>query len=155
MGVETPTLNGRRLSGLSIRAKFDGQTFTGFSALNYKQSLKSQKVTGNTVIAEGRTGGEYEASGDFEMILEHANILRAALAAKDPNGSYGFVEFDIEAFFEEDVAAHHVVLRKCRWEEEDNAYKRGTDGATEKVTLSVMWIEKDGLRLYNPTTVAA
>lgn len=152
---ETPTLNGRRLSGLSIRAKFDTNIFTGFTGLNYKQSLKSAKVAGNEVIAVGRTRGEYEASGDFEMMLEHANILRSALAAKDPTGSYGLVEFDIEAFFEEDAVSHHVVLRKCRWEEEDNSNKRGTEGSTEKVTLSILWIEKDGLRLYNPTTVAA
>lgn len=143
-------LNGRRFSWASIEAKFDGLIYTGITAINWKQSLKSAKVPGFGIYPIGRTAGEYEAEADAEWLLQDLNDFRKKLAAKAPSGSYAFVEFDIVAQYDNGVdAVHTVKLVKCRFEEEDNSNSKSADGTTEKVSLSVMFIEKDGLRMVS------
>jgi hypothetical protein len=146
-------INGRRFSHASLEAKLDGDVYRGFKSINWKQSMKPTKVMADGPMPVGRTLGEYEAEADCEMLLQNATALRKSLAAKAEDGiSYGLVEFDILCYFSEGASdpVHEVKLVGCRWESEDNSTAQGPDALVEKIGLSVMWIEKDGLRLYAP-----
>ncbi len=150
MATDAVTVNGRYLSFASAEAKLDGQVHSGIKALNYKQSLKSKKVKGRGPYPKGRTKGDYEAEGSIEMLKEWARAFRLALAAK--NKSYGLVEFDVLVYFSESPTdpTHEVKLVGCRIEDEDEGHAQGSDELVEKIALSVMWIEKDGLRMLSP-----
>lgn len=145
-----PVINGRRYSWASVAIKLRGQEYTGIKSINYKDSLKPTKVMGVGPFQRGRTKGVYEASGDMELFLQDAAHFRKALA--EENASYGLVEFDVLVQFtenDEDPVVEHKVV-KCRWAEVDNSNSQGADATTEKASLDVTWIERDGLCLLAP-----
>lgn len=150
MATDAVTVNGRYLSFASAEAKCDGQVYSGIKGLNFKQSLKSKKVKGRGPYPKGRTRGDYEAEGSIEFLKEYAKAFRDALAAK--NKSYGLVEFDVLLYFSESKLdpTHEVKLVSCRVEDEDEGHAQGSDELSEKWSLSVMWIEKDGKRMLSP-----
>lgn len=143
-------INGRKYSWASIEAKVDGLVYKGISEISYKQSLKPAKVGGQGVYPLDRTVGDYEAEGNFTMTIADIEALRAALAAKAPNNSYGLTEFDILIQFDDGVKVHTHKLVRCRMAVEDDGHKRSSDPITEKVDVDVMWIEKDTFRMLAP-----
>lgn len=148
--ADFPVINGRRFSWASAESKHDGVIFTGIKSVSWKQSLKSAKVPGHGIYPIGRTSGEYEAEAEVEWYTQDLNAFRKAMAAKAPNGSYAFQEFETLVQFDNTVdGVHTVKLVRCRMEEEDASTAVGGDATTEKVKYSVMWIEKDGLRMVS------
>ncbi len=148
--ADFPVIQGRRFAWASAESKHDGINYTGIKSISWKQSLKSAKVPGHGIYPIGRTSGEYEAEAEVEWYTQDLMVFRKALAAKAPNGSYAFQEFETIVQFDNSVdAVHTVKLVRCRFEDEDGSTAVGGDPTTEKVKLSVMWIEKDGLRMVS------
>lgn len=153
--ADTPAINGRRLSHASLEAKLDGNVYTGFKSLNFDDSLTPGRVGGTHPVKEGNTLGDYEANGNYEMVKEHAQVLRLALAAKADDGeSYGTVEFDIFVSYQENGSVHTVELLKCRIQKVEDGSSQGPDGLTEKHTLFVTHIKRDGKSLVAMRKVA-
>ncbi len=148
--ADFPIINGKRYSWASVESKHDGINYTGIKSISYKQSLKSEKVLGHGIYPIGRTAGEYEAEAEVEWLIQDLMVLRKALAAKAPNASYAFQEFETLVQYDNGVdPVHTVKLVRCRFEDEDANPAQGGDATTEKIKLSVMWIEKDGLRMVS------
>lgn len=147
-----PIINGRHFSYASAEIKLDGQTYTGITAINFKEELKPVPVVGTGVYTQGDTKGEYTCSADLEMHLQAATAFRHALAAKHPNGSYALVRFPVLVYFSEgpDDPIHEVKIVNCRWQGSDNGNAKSPDPSIEKVTLHPWWLEKDGLRMLAP-----
>lgn len=151
--AEFPVVNGRHYSWASAEINIDGQVYTGITSINYKEELKPSLVEGTGVYPQGDTRGVYTCSADMEMTLHAANALRAALSAKQENGSVGLVRFAVLVYFAEgpDDPTHEVKIVNCRWQGADNSNAKGSaDASLEKVTLHPWWLEKDGTRLLAP-----
>jgi hypothetical protein len=144
-----PVINGRHFSFASAEIKLDGVSYTGITSINWKEELKPTKVQGTGVYPLGETKGEYSCEADLEMHLQTANALRAALAAKDPNGSYALPRFQVLVYFSEggEDPVHEVKLQNCRFSSADNSNSQGADASMEKIGLYVRHIERDGLRM--------
>lgn len=148
--MDFPVIQGRRFSWPSVELKSFGQIYTGYTSINWKQGVKSTKVMAAGAYPVGRTLGEYEASGDIEWLVQDAQLFKAMLAARHPTGSYALVPFDLALTMSEDAKTDTITLVQCRIEEEDVGASRGPDAITEKWTLSIMWILKNGLRMLSP-----
>lgn len=149
MSTESPAINGRRLSHASLEAKLAGILYTGFKSLNFDDSLTPGLVGGTHPVKEGDTLGEYAANCNYEILVQHAIPLRAALAAKADDGlSYGTVKFDLFASYAENGAVHTIEVRQCRIMKIEDGTSQGPDGMTEKHTLFLTQpILRDGFPL--------
>lgn len=150
--ADSPVINGRHYSYASAEINLDGLVYKGITSINFKESLKPTKVVAGGVYPQGKTRGEYNADADLEMLIQHANAFRAALAAKHPNGSYALVEFPVLIYFSEAEGepVHEVKIVNCRWQDTDNSNSKGPDPSVEKIVLCPDWIERDGLRMLAP-----
>jgi len=149
MSTEFPAINGRRLSHASLEAKLAGALYTGFKSLNFDDSLTPGRVGGTHPVKEGATIGEYDANCNYEMLKQHAAVLRKALAALADDGlSYGTVLFDLFASYVENGDVHTIEVRQCRIMKIEDGSSQGPDGMTEKHTLFLTQpILRDGLPL--------
>ena len=79
MGLISPLINGSYYAYADIEFRVDGLLFAGIKGINYKDSLSRVKVRGTASVPLGLTRGKYEATGDFEMYLDAANTMIAAI----------------------------------------------------------------------------
>jgi hypothetical protein len=139
LSVAYPLVNGHRYSFASIEAIFNGIPYIGFSAINYKPSLKATMVYGSRPQALGRTRGKQEHTFDFEMYRLEFEIFKATLGI----GGVGFGEtpFDVVVQYAETLQPVTTdTIISARIEEVDLSNTDGTDPSKVKCTCSVMQI---------------
>lgn len=147
------TLNGNPVSGASATIRVDGTLIQSISAINCKQGLESAwiRAVGST-IPIAQTDGDYSAEGDFELLAQEADTLRAALAAKHPNGEYGKQKFDILIQLDNGVdVVSEVKMVNCRIANEEIAIAAGNAEVKTKLPCTVHWLELNGLRMAKPS----
>lgn len=74
-----PLVNGVYYAYADIEFRAGGLLFAGLKAINYKDNLGRVKVRGTAMVSLGLTRGKYEASGDFSMYLDAAQLLIGTL----------------------------------------------------------------------------
>lgn len=151
------TLNGTPCSGAEATIRVDGTIIQSISAINAKQAMESAwiRAVGSSVPI-ARTRGDYSAEGDFELLAQEADNLRAALAAKHPKGEYALVTFDILITNDNGLdAVSTVKLVGCRISSEEIAIASGNAEQKTKLPLSVHWLELNGLRMAKPSDAFA
>lgn len=75
MALVSPLVNGQYFSYADITFQVNGLLFAGHKSINYKDSLSREKVRGAARVPLGLSAGRYEATGDFEMYLDAANLM--------------------------------------------------------------------------------
>lgn len=144
--ISYPLINGHRYSFASIEARFNGIPFIGFSAINYKPSMKAGMVYGSRPQPIGRTRGKVEFTFDFEMYRLEFEVLKATLGA----GGIGFGEtpFDTVVQYAE-IPLYPTVITDtifaARIEEVDLSNADGTDPSKVKCTCSALGISLNGV----------
>lgn len=150
-------LNGNYVAAANCTIRIDRDLFTDTQELNITSKIDPVFVKAiGSPVPVGRTDGEEEASGDITMPAQQMAFLRKRLAAKHSSGSYGLVEFDIRVQMNNGRdPIVEVVARKCRLLEDPIGFKAGdATQLNSKSGLSIMWVERDGLRLINPASTA-
>jgi hypothetical protein len=140
-------INGHRFSWNSGEFRFNGLLMVGVKSLNYKRALKGGLVRGVGPNPIGRTAGEAEYTGDFEILrLEYENLMASL-------GGVGVQEvvFPITAKFSEGFGLYMVndLIPSVRIEEEDFSNAQGTDASMVKCSFSSLNM------LINGTTAVA
>jgi hypothetical protein len=139
LSISYPLVNGHRYSFVSIEAIINGLPYIGFSAINYKQSLKAGMVYGSRPQALGRTRGKQELTFDFEMYRLEFELLKATLGI----AGVGFGETPFDTVVQYAEALQPVTtdtIISARIEEVDLSNADGTDPSKVKCTCSAMQI---------------
>jgi hypothetical protein len=148
-----PTINGQYVSwaemGISLEV-YGGESYKtrDFAALDFDDSLTSEKVKGTGPEPIGRTVGEYEANGSMTMYYASARQFEAALASINPK--IGLVPFDIVVSWSPlsgDGEVNTVKLVSCRLQGRQVSSAPGPAATQQVMALSVMRVEKDGICL--------
>jgi hypothetical protein len=148
-----PLINGHRKSWASIEAYVNGLPYIGFKSINWKCSLKPGIVRGTAPHKIGRTRGEYDATFDFEMYRDEADVFIATLGA----GGFGYGEasFDTIVQFSEptsqvqqSITTVSIIGGRITEDSSDNA--EGTDASTSKFTCDAMDILRNGVSMVFP-----
>lgn len=147
LSIPYPLVNGHRYSFASIEARFNGLPFIGFSAINYKPSLKAGMVYGSRPQALGRTRGKQEITFDFEMYRLEFELFKATLGL----AGVGFGETSFETIVQYSEGALQPVVTdtilSARIEEVDLSNADGTDASKVKCTCSAMNILLNGVSI--------
>lgn len=151
------TLNGTPVTGAEAEIRVDGTIIQSIDSINAKESLPGKWIYAlGSSVPIARTQGEYGAEGDFSLLAQEMDSLRAALAAKHPRGSYGLVPFDILIQSNNGVDATSTIkLCSCRISGQEVALATGDSEQRVKVPLSVHWLELNGLRMVRPSEAFA
>lgn len=146
-------LNGNPVSGASATIRVDGTIIQSITAINCKQSLEGVWIRAvGSSIPIAQTDGDYSAEGDFELLAQEAQNLRAALAAKHPRGEYGKQKFDILVQCDNGIdVIHEIKMVGCRISSDEIAIPAGNAEIKVKMPLSVHWLELDGVRMARPS----
>jgi hypothetical protein len=148
--LQYPLVNGHRYSFASIEAIFNGIPFIGFTAVNYKPSLKAAMVFGSRPQAIGRTRGKAEHTFDFEMYRLEFELFKTSLGAAGLG--YGETSFDTVVLYSELFQPVTTdVIVSARIEEVDLSNADGTDPSKVKVTCSAMSILLNGMPIAIPS----
>jgi hypothetical protein len=154
MGVR---LNGNYVAAANASVRLDRELFKDILEINLTSKIDPAfvKAVGSSVPV-GRTDGEEESNGDFSLPEQQMAYFRRKLASKHSVGSYGLVEFDIRVQFDNRKdPVIEIVARKCRIIEQGTGIKGGDANALgSKAPLSIMWVERDKLRMINPAVTA-
>jgi hypothetical protein len=147
-----PLINGNRYDYSSVEILVNGVPYRGIKAIDYKDSLDPAKQYGTSARAVGRTRGKYDASGSFEIFKEDAVGLRVALAALGLGG-YGESNFVVLVNYSEASLAGggfvSDVLSGCRVKDVTDTHAAGNEGITEKWTLDIMDVLRNGVSLLS------
>jgi hypothetical protein len=146
-----PLINGNRLSYASVEVNVAGTPYRGVKSVTYKNAVERQKVFGTSSRALGRTRGKYDPDASIEVFKEEAVAIRAQLAALGAGG-YGETTFDIAVSYAEGGLTVTDKLYGCLINDDEDSHSQGADGLTEKWTLSVIEIEKNGVSMLSPLT---
>ncbi len=144
--MQYPDVNGKRYSFSSVEAKFNDQRYIGFKAVAYKSSLKPGIVRGTDPNKLGRTRGQGDHTGSFEMFKEEWETLKASLGD-------GFMEvpFNIVVAYAEDGSPVATdALYGCRITDVDDTHSEGPDALTVKCELDIMDVDYNGVRAFKP-----
>jgi hypothetical protein len=142
--IQYPLVNGHRYSFASIEARFNGIPFIGFSAINYKPSLKAGMVYGSRPQPIGRTRGKVEFTFDFEMYRLEFEVFKATLGAGGIG--YGEIAFDTVVQYAElgqPVITDTIVA--ARIEEVDLSNADGTYPSKVKCSCSALGMLLNGV----------
>lgn len=154
-----PLVNGHRFSWVSIYAEFGNVPLPiiGLKSINYSSKLTPGAVRGTAPQKLGRTRGEHDAAGDFEMLRLEWELFKAQLGI----GGMGFgeVAFPIIVQYAEVLTPipSPVVtdtILGCRITENAAANQQGTDPSTIKCTLDVLDVLWNGVSIAFPDKVA-
>lgn len=147
--IPYPLVNGHRYSFASVEAIINGLPFIGFSAINYKPSLKPGMVYGSRPQPIGRTRGKAEFTFDFEMYRLEFEVLKATLGA----GGVGFGETPFDTVVQYGELGQPVTtdtIVSARIEEVDLSNADGTDPSKVKVTCNCLSILLNGVPIAIP-----
>ena len=137
--IQYPLVNGHRYSFASIEAIFNGIPFIGFSAVNYKASLKAGMVYGSRPQPIGRTRGKAEFTFDFEMYRLEFELFKATLGIAGVG--FGESPFDtVVQYWEAFQPVTTDTILSARIEEVDLSNADGSDPSKVKCTCSCMGI---------------
>lgn len=154
-----PLVNGHRYSWVSINAVFGNVPIPilGIKSINYSSKLTPGKVRGTAPQVIGRTRGEHDAAGDFEMLRLEWELFKAQLGI----GGMGFGEtsFPIVVQYAEVVipVPSPVItdtILGCRITENAASNQEGTDPSMVKCTLDVLDVLWNGASIALPDKVA-
>jgi hypothetical protein len=156
MPQEYPTLNGVAPSW----ADQDGTKFNIYngatiqtadlSAINWSETLELGTVKGVSGGAKRkRTSGEYDCEGSITFYVQGWDILSAALAAQSTRGRVGDAPFDVIQTWTllPDSSVRLLKLVSCRVVGVSFAPAEGPDPLTVEVSLNIMEVNNNGLRL--------
>jgi hypothetical protein len=150
--ISYPLINGHRYSFASIEAIFNNIPFIGFTAVNYKPSLKAGMVYGSRPQPIGRTRGKAEFTFDFEMYRLEFEIFKASLVSvAGPGNGFGEVSFrTVVQYSEIGQSVVTDTMVGARIEEADLSNADGTDPSKVKCTCSCMDILLNGVPIAIP-----
>jgi len=145
--VQYPLVNGVYHAFASVEIKWNGVIYVGVKSINYDQQLVPTKVRGAHAEAIGRTRGDLDANGDFELYLQQANQLITDLGAgymeKVLGTTVTYSENGLDTITDE--------LVSIRIQQISDGHSQGTDALTKKFTLNIMKVLHNGLEpLLNP-----
>jgi hypothetical protein len=151
MSVDKVYVNGNGFDFGSVTALIDGDVLNGFKSLNYSE--KRERTfgygAGKSRTPRVRTRGKYSAEASLTLFKDSAESFRQRLAAK-ANGSYGSAEFSLSAqYFENGSDFVNVQLVRCCIAANEAKDEEGTDPLYEDFPLSVFYITKNGLTLFD------
>ncbi len=149
MALGFPLVNGNRFDYTSIEAIVSGVPYRGVKAVNYSDSLDKAKQYGTSARPLGKTRGKYDADASLEIFKEEAIVLRTALAALAGGDGWGEVDFTLVVAYAEagqpvTVDTVQASVQKC-----EDGHAQGNEGLTEKWTLTVMEVKRNGLALLS------
>lgn len=138
-------INGSAFSFSSIEVVAGAQAFTNIQSLNYTDELEPGELRGASSKVQGRTRGEYSASGSMALYKPDVQTLLATLAALG-QGGYMEAVFDITAVYREGVAA--IVtdsLIGCRITSIEDDHSTGNEALQVTLNLHIMELARNGL----------
>jgi hypothetical protein len=151
--IQYPLVNGHRWSWASLEMTFNGLLYVGVKSLNYKPSLKPGLVRGTGSNPIGRTKGEAEYTGDFEMLRLEFDQLVATLGGAVRG--YGEVAFPIVVTrFEVGSPVSIDIIDGVRIDEVDLSNAQGSDASTAKCTFTAMRMLLNGAGITSPAGFA-
>lgn len=128
----------------SIEAKFGGQKIIGFTALNYDDTLEVGKVRGSARKKLGRTPGQADSTGSFNMLLREWQRL-----IKKLGDGFGRKRFDIIVVYSDpDIETITHTLIGCRITKVGSQRQQGTEPIMANNELDIADIDYgDGITL--------
>lgn len=147
--IPYPLINGHRFDWTSVVCTIDGIPYTGIKSITYKQALTPGIVRGTRSQPTGRTRGQYEPEGSFEMYKEDYQLLIAALSL---NGVRGYMEvaFPILVQYSSGLSVVSDLLAGCRLSSDEDSGAEGSDAMVVSCDLSIMYVLRDGLSALAP-----
>jgi hypothetical protein len=146
-----PTVNGNRYSWASIEIQIAGTPYRGVKGVDYKDAIERIKQWGTGRRPLGRTAGKYDPDGSLEVFKEEAVYIRSALAALSGAG-WGEAAFQIVISYDEkNIGNVTDKLLNCMVIDVSDSHSQSADGITEKWTLSVIDITRNGLSMLSNT----
>lgn len=151
MGLpQTPLINGNRHSWASVQASLGSRFYNAFKSINYRSMQEPGKVRGNgTPQVIGRTRGEYDSEGDFELLRDEFQDFVAFLM----QGQDRFVgihdidfQFNVRYVTKNSPSVFQDILYGARLKKIDSSNQQGTDPSTMKCDLSILFIDWNGLK---------
>lgn len=159
MASDAIRVNGNVFSWGSLICKVESEIFHGFDSISYADKRERVKVygMGRHHAPRGRTSGKYTVE-NVKIGGPKGSIgaLRAGLAAKATDGkSYGNVEFQIVLqYIEYDETSQNVEIERCVWASNSSSEQESPDPLKEEIELDVMFIRRNGLVLFDSTSLA-
>jgi hypothetical protein len=147
-------INGNAVSYGSIRVKFDGETFYGFTELTYGHKRERTYLWGmnKSQAPRGRSRGKYIPDPvKLKGPKSSCEALRTKLALRSPGGdSYGDTEFMIVAqYVEAGEPEMHVQITNCVIAAETETNSEGSEVMLEELEIMPMRVFKNGRSLYS------
>lgn len=151
-------VNGNMYSWGSIVLTIDGDKYYGFTSLSFSQKRERKAVygMGKAQAPRGMTRGKYTVENTkLSGPLSSVQAVRAALAAKSSNGkSYGDTEFHVTCqFVETDETPVTIEAFRCHWVSDSLDASEGSDEIAQDFEIQPMWIETNGLTLFDSSEV--
>lgn len=112
MATPYPLTNGVRHSWASVEIKLSDDIILGITEINYKDNLDPSVVRGAGPRPIAFTTGNYEADGDFTILLEEFNTLLQKLG-----DGWKTQQFDIIVTYDESKSGLSTIvdtLKGCR-----------------------------------------
>lgn len=150
-------INGNAYSWSSVVIKLDSQRFYGVTSLTFADKLEVGLGygQGRHFAPLARTGGKYSCD-DTKIVMRTSSFSDFAeyLATRAPDGiSIGFAEWTVDAQWVEPaqlaLSPMQAVLNRCRLIGVNQTQEQNTDETTVELTVSVMWILRNGLTLFD------
>lgn len=145
MAIGYPLINGRYYSWPSAEIRVAGILVYGITEINYSGTLDPGDARGAGPYVQGFTLGNYNAEGDFTIMLPQFTELMTALGGAGAMGN----TFDIVVSFSEDNIGTVVdTLQGIRITKiEAGASNGSTDAITRKCTIKMLRLYNDGVNL--------
>lgn len=155
--ADAKRINGNVVSWGSIRVKFDGETFYGFTSLSFGQKRERTYLwgMGKSHAPRGRSRGKYTPDPvKLKGPKSTVEALRAKLALKSPDGvSYGDSEFEIiSQYIERGEPEMRVQITNCVITAETSTEEENPDPLQEEIECMPMRVLKNGRSLYSENT---
>lgn len=133
-----PLINGDYYSYADIQLRFNGLTFVGVKAINYKDNLGRAKVRGTASVPLGLTRGNYEASGDVEMYLSAWAVIMQTFGAV---GAIRQIPFSVSITYGPNIGLPIPlvtdIIPAFYLGELDAPQSEGEDALTRKMTMHI------------------
>lgn len=150
-------INGNAYSWSSVVIKVDGQRYYGITAITFNDKLEVGYGygQGRHFAPLARTQGKYSCDETkLTMRVSSMSDMLAYLASRSGDGrSYTTYPFTADVqYVESEILAlnpMHVVLNQCRITGVNHSIDISTDEATAELAVSVMWITRNGLTLFD------
>lgn len=150
--AQTPSLiNGIRYDVSSYRITFNGRALStfGVKSLTYEEDLEPGEIYGTSPQKIGRTRGKYGVSASLELWADEAIEFESLIA---PNGGLGEIPFQIGVAISETGRTpifDEIVGCRVKKRSMEMPGAGGSDGASVKYELDVMYLKRNGKSLLS------